>query len=120
GSHGIGPCPNKGATAATPRELSFKVRGTSQQEGKPVPRLTKTFPVFDCDAHINDPKQIWDYVPESKKELVRNIYWRTEDEAGLNGTQPVMGGGNRHFAPSYNSICIAGPQRNTKIKRKLL
>ena len=51
------------------------------RRGKPVPKLTKTFPVFDCDAHINDPKQIWDYVPESKKELVRNTYWRGDDEA---------------------------------------
>ena len=31
-------------------------------------RLSKSFPVFDCDAHINDPTQIWDYVPESKRE----------------------------------------------------
>src|SRR5207253_1654176 len=97
-------------------------RSPTCQQGSAVPmaRLTKTFPVFDCDAHINDPKQIWDYVPESKKELVRNTYWRTEDEAWLNGTQPVMGGGNGQFAPMYNSICIAGPQMNKKIMRKLL
>ncbi|HEY3941981.1 MAG TPA: amidohydrolase family protein [Acidimicrobiales bacterium] len=82
-------------------------------------RLTKSFSVLDCDAHINDPEQIWDYVPEAKKELVRNTYWRGDDEAWLNGTQPVMGGGNGHFAPSYNPICIAGPQMNKKIMRKL-
>ena len=46
-------------------------------------RLTKSFSVFDCDAHINDPTQIWDYVPESQQELVRNTYWRGESEAGL-------------------------------------
>jgi len=28
-------------------------------------RLTKNYPVFDCDAHINDPKSIWDYVAEA-------------------------------------------------------
>jgi predicted TIM-barrel fold metal-dependent hydrolase len=82
-------------------------------------RLTKSFPVFDCDAHINDPTQIWDYVPENKRELVRNTYWRGDNEAWLNGTQAVMGGGNGHFAPSYNPICIAGPQMNKKIMRKL-
>ena len=82
-------------------------------------RLTKQFPVFDCDAHINDPLKIWEYVPESKKELVRNTYWRGDSEAWLNGTQPVMGGGNGHFAPSYNPICIAGPQMNKKIMRRL-
>ena len=83
-------------------------------------RLTKSFPVFDCDAHINDPTQIWDYVPASKQDLVRDTYWRGDAEAWLNGTQPVMGGGNGHFAPSYNPICIAGPQMNKKIMRKLL
>jgi uncharacterized protein len=82
-------------------------------------RLTKSFSVFDCDAHINDPTQIWDYVPESKRELVRNTYWRGDSEAWLNGTQAVMGGGNGHFAPSYNPICIAGPQMNKKIMRRL-
>jgi predicted TIM-barrel fold metal-dependent hydrolase len=81
-------------------------------------RLTKSFPVFDCDAHINDPMGIWDYVPDSQKELVRNTYWRGDGEAWLNGDTPVMGGGNAHF-PGYNPICIAGPQMNKKIMRKL-
>jgi len=81
-------------------------------------RLTKSFSVFDCDAHINDPTQIWDYVPESQRELVRNTYWRGDAEAWLNGDTAVMGGGNGHF-PGYNPICIAGPQMNKKIMRKL-
>ena len=86
--------------------------------GETMDRLTKTYSVFDCDAHINDPMGIWDHVPESKKELVRNTYWRGDGEAWLNGDTPVMGGGNAHF-PGYNPICIAGPQMNKKIMRKL-
>jgi hypothetical protein len=35
-----------------------------------VERLTKLFAVFECDAHINDPTQIWGYVPESERELI--------------------------------------------------
>ena len=81
-------------------------------------RLTKSFSVFDCDAHINDPTQIWEYVPEDKRDLVRNTYWRGDAEAWLNGDTPVMGGGNGHFQ-GYNPICIAGPQMNKKIMRKL-
>ena len=46
-------------------------------------RLTKSFPVFDCDAHINDPTQIWDYVPES--------------QAGA-GAQHLLAGGERGLA----------------------
>jgi uncharacterized protein len=82
-------------------------------------RLTKSFPVFDCDAHINDPTQIWDYVPESKKELVRSTYWRDESSGWLNGDTPVLAGGNGQFGGGYNPICIAGPQMNKKIMRKL-
>ena len=74
-----------------------------------VDRLTKSFAVFDCDAHINDPLQIWDYVPAAKRELVRQTYWRDDSEAWLNGDSKVVGGGNGEF-PGYNSICIAGPQ----------
>jgi uncharacterized protein len=81
-------------------------------------RLTKSFSVFDCDAHVNDPTQIWDYVPESKKKLVRETYWRSDSEAWLNGDTRVVGGGNGEF-PGYNPICIAGPQMNKKIMRKL-
>ena len=76
-------------------------------------RLTKSFPVFDCDAHINDPKQIWDYVPESKKDLVRSTYWRDESSGWLNGDTPVLAGGNGQFGGGYNPICIAGPQMNS-------
>lgn len=82
-------------------------------------RLTKSYPVFDCDAHINDPLAIWDYVPEAKKDLVRQTYFRTDDEAWLNGDIPVLGGGSGHFGPAYNPICIAGPQMNKRIMRKL-
>jgi uncharacterized protein len=81
-------------------------------------QLTKSFSVFDCDAHINDPLPIWDYVPESKKQLVRETYWRDDNQAWLNGETRVVGGGNGEF-PGYNPICIAGPQMNKKIMRRL-
>src|SRR5205823_4381295 len=84
-------------------------------------RVTKSFPVFDCDAHVNDPLEIWErYVPEAKKDLVRETYWRNDDQAWVNGSYKVVGGGNNEFAPMYNPICIAGPQMNKKIMRKLI
>jgi predicted TIM-barrel fold metal-dependent hydrolase len=85
-------------------------------------QITKAFPVFDCDAHINDPLPIWDYVPESKKELVRQTYWRDETQAWLNGDTPVFGGGGKTgsgFGSVYNPVCIAGPQINKRLMRKL-
>jgi predicted TIM-barrel fold metal-dependent hydrolase len=82
-------------------------------------RLTKTFPVFDCDAHINDPNEIWsEYVEPAYLDVVRQSYWKDEHQAVLNGRTPVIGGGAYDF-PGYNPICLAGPQMTKKIARKL-
>ena len=83
-------------------------------------RLTKEFPVFDCDAHINDPDGdlgLRARVARRSSSAART--GATTSEAWLNGDTPVMGGGNGHFHPAYNPICIAGPQMNKKIMRKL-
>ncbi len=82
-------------------------------------RVTKTFPVFDCDAHINDPYEIWTtYVAPEYRDLVRTAYWKDEKQALLNGRTPTIGGGHYEF-PSYNPICIAGPQMSKQVMRKL-
>jgi predicted TIM-barrel fold metal-dependent hydrolase len=85
-----------------------------------VERISKSFAVFDCDAHVNDPEQIWEYVPAAQKELVRQTYWRDDNQGWLNGTTRVMAGGSGEFGAMYNPICIAGPQMNKKIMRKLI
>ena len=83
-------------------------------------KMTKSFPIFDCDAHVNDPLEIWsEYVPESQKELVHNSYWRDDTTAMTNGDQWSFGGGGGLFQGSYNPICIAGPQMNKKILRRI-
>jgi uncharacterized protein len=86
-------------------------------------RLTKSFPVFDCDAHINDPLEIWaKYVPESEKELVRETYWSDADGGILNGTVRVFAGDTRGMPSrrrTFNPICIAGPQMDKKVQRRL-
>ena len=82
-------------------------------------RLTKDFAVFDCDAHINDPNEIWtEYLEPRYRDLVRQAYWKDEHQAVLNGRTPVIGGAAYDF-PGYNPICVAGPQMNKKILRKL-
>ena len=81
---------------------------------------TKSFAVFDCDAHINDPLRIWDYVPESERELVQATYWRNDRQAWLNGTSRAGGGGSGEYAPMYNPITIGGPQMNKVIVRRLM
>jgi len=38
-------------------------------------RITKSWAVFDCDAHVNDPLDIWErYVPADKQDIVRRTY----------------------------------------------
>jgi predicted TIM-barrel fold metal-dependent hydrolase len=82
-------------------------------------RLTKDFPVFDCDAHINDPLAIWnDYVEPQYRELVKQCYWRDDHQAIVNGRTVVIGGTDKDFA-TYNPICIAGPGMNKRVMRKL-
>jgi uncharacterized protein len=81
--------------------------------------MRKTFPVFDCDAHINDPFEIWtQYVEPEYRELVKRSYWQDEKQALLNGRTVCIGGASYNF-PSYNPICIAGPGMNKKVMRKL-
>ncbi len=86
-----------------------------------VDRITKKWAVFDCDAHVNDPLEIWErYVPASKQDLVRRTYWRDDAQCFVNGSTPCIGGGNAEFAPMYNPICIAGPQMSKQIMRRLI
>jgi len=81
--------------------------------------MTKAFPVFDCDAHVNDPNEIWSrYVEPEYREVVRQSYWKDDQQAVLNGRTVVIGGGAYDF-PGYNPICVAGPQMTKKIARRL-
>jgi predicted TIM-barrel fold metal-dependent hydrolase len=81
--------------------------------------VIKSFPVFDCDAHINDPDAIWtDYVEPEYRDVVRQSYWKDGHQTILNGRSSVIGGAGYDF-PGYNPICLAGPQMTKKIARKL-
>ena len=58
-------------------------------------RLTKSYPGLRLRrAHQRPGRRSGTTCPDSKKELVRNTYWRGDAEAWLNGDTPVMGGGN--------------------------
>src|SRR5262245_1317436 len=83
--------------------------------------LAKSFPVFDCDAHINDPLEIWSkYVADADREAVKSFYWQDERQTLLNGRSLVMGGASHSFRPLFNPTQIAGPQMSKPIIRKLL
>src|SRR5512135_1254069 len=81
--------------------------------------LEKTFAVFDCDAHVNDPRAIWgEYLEPEYRDAVKRAYWQEDNQTILNGRTVVLGGQAHDFS-TYNPICIAGPGMNKKIMRKL-
>jgi hypothetical protein len=56
--------------------------------------LTKNFPVFDCDAHINDPLEIRDkYVQPEYRELDTASFLASEDSALMTGRVLVVDAG---------------------------
>ncbi len=82
--------------------------------------LRKSYPVFDCDAHVNDPLDIWDkYVEPEYRELVKQAYWRDERQALINGHIKVTGGSDAEFGWNWNPITISGPGLNKKLLRRL-
>ena len=81
--------------------------------------MRKQFPVFDCDAHVNDPVEIWtQYVEPQYRELVRETYWRDERRTVVNGRARSTGGSHADFG-RYNVITISGPGIDKKTRRKL-
>ncbi|HEY2106696.1 MAG TPA: amidohydrolase family protein [Candidatus Binataceae bacterium] len=97
-------------------------------------RITKSFAVFDCDAHVNDPTEIWTkYVEPQYREQVKQAYWNDGSGAALlNGQLSLFGG---HFPAArmakkihpmttsgpgrINGITIGGPGVNKKVQRRL-
>ena len=70
--------------------------------------MRKSFPVFDCDAHINDPPEIWtQYVAPKDRELVRQSYWRDDQHTIVNGRSRSTAGGSNGDFSRYNPITIS-------------
>lgn len=82
--------------------------------------MRKSFPVFDCDAHINDPPEIWtQYVAPKDRELVRQSYWRDDQHTIVNGRSRSTAGGSNGDFSRYNPITISGPGMDRETKRRL-
>ena len=99
-----------------------------------MPPLEKRYPVFDCDAHITELPDIWDYLSEKEKELVKPWFWADGINVIVNGNQAGLGtwafgrtrteNGTAHGFQSDgrripNLTEVSGPGVNKKIIRKL-
>ncbi len=90
--------------------------------------LRKSYPVFDCDAHLTESPDQWNYLSEREREEVRPWFYPEGNNLmvnGIIGTQAVwnMGrygynwGGPKPRGPAV--VEIAGPGMGKEIKRKL-
>ena len=84
-------------------------------------RTTKDFPVFDCDAHVQDPEEIWNFVDSKDWDAVKRSYWKDSRRAVLNGQWQVSGAGQHQYEEHgfYHPGSIAGPGMNKRVMRKL-
>lgn len=86
--------------------------------------MTKDFPVFDCDAHVVEPPELWERAKEhlTREELdhLKNSYWLLPGtgQALVNGRNLVHS--THRVGNSITSTAITGPGVDNKVERALL
>ena len=89
--------------------------------------MTKTFPTFDCDAHVAEPPWLWDRAKEwlthDEYEALKRSIWFDPDSRQLvvNGVANSGLGSQRiHGAPGLvNVLSLAGPGLKHDIQRAI-
>jgi len=89
--------------------------------------LTKTFPTFDCDAHVAEPPWLWDrakdWLTHDEYEALKRSIWFDKDSKQLvvNGVANSGLGSQRiHGAPGMvNVLSLAGPGLKHDIQRAI-
>jgi predicted TIM-barrel fold metal-dependent hydrolase len=79
--------------------------------------VTKSFPVFDCDAHVVENPAIWDYLTTREKAAVEGWFSLDGDMITINRRWRQPGPWAVRGRPS--GLMISGPGVNKKIIRKL-
>ena len=49
--------------------------------------MKKSFPAFDCDGHITELAEIWDYLSAKEKETVKPWFWADGNRLIVNGNK---------------------------------
>ncbi len=93
--------------------------------------MQKSFPTFDCDAHVTELPEIWNYLSVKEREFVKDWFWPQGHKVLVNGKYLAVANwghgksGNTHGFPPLdrkwitNVVEAAGPGVNKKIVRKL-
>ena len=80
--------------------------------------LTKSFPTFDCDAHVTEDPAIWGYLSESERTFIKDWFWPHGPYIIVNGERV----GNAQWGLGNGRISIAecaGPGVTKEILREL-
>lgn len=80
--------------------------------------ISKSYPTFDCDAHLTEQPEIWDYLSRQEKEIVKEAYWAEGDSLIINGKQ-VTGGIWAKRPGSASLVELAGPGVTRAMIRKI-
>ncbi len=78
----------------------------------------KSYPVFDCDAHITEQPQIWGHLSEKERETVKPWYWPEGSQLIING-EKVTGGIWNNYPGRVSLVEVAGPGVDRATIRKL-
>ena len=92
--------------------------------------LKKRYPTFDCDAHVTEMTDIWDYLAAGEKELVKQSFWPMGNHVLVNASRMYAGNwahgrsGTTHGFPTDGRrrpsvVEVAGPGLNKPTIRKL-
>jgi len=86
--------------------------------------MHKSYAVFDCDAHINDPIDIWEkYIDPRDREVVRQAFTSDGPFGLINDRTTVLTGntlGNSPRSMNFNALTVTGPGVNKRVKRWLM
>ena len=89
--------------------------------------MTKTFPTFDCDAHVAEPPWLWDrakdWLTNDEYQALKNSIWFDAESKQLvvNGVANSGLGSQRiHGSPgAVNVLSLAGPGLKHDIQRAI-
>ena len=93
--------------------------------------VTKNYPVFDCDAHINDYLMQWEHhYSQNEREFMKDHYWNYDSYHLINGktiriSRPrdqwwvFPGRKNKNGGPIPAFTDFLGPGMNKQLFRKI-
>ncbi len=81
--------------------------------------LTKSYPTFDCDAHVTETTGLWDFMSDDERDFVRQWFWHDGPHLIVNGRSQTFGNWGLGQMRMPSPAEASGPGVNKRILRKL-